>query len=107
MRRIAIGAVLVFLSRVRRAYWFLHQPEFQVSVTEYQDPPEQVIRAEQGWTDDQRLHFHHTAQGTRLVAYDWFLALEQPCFSLFGCDLYSSKTYLARFGFLSSQKDAK
>ena len=107
MRKIGIGAVLVVVLLVGGAYWFLHQPEFQVNVPEYQDPPEEVIRAEQGWTDDQRLHFHHTAQGTRLVPYEWFMALEQPCFSLFGCDLFSRKTYLARFGFLTSQTDSK
>jgi hypothetical protein len=107
MRKIGIGAVLVVVLLVGGAYWFLHQPEFKVNVPEYQDPPEEVIRAEQGWTDDQRLHFHHTAQGTRLVPYEWFMALEQPCFSLFGCDLFSRKTYLARFGFLTSQTDSK
>jgi hypothetical protein len=50
---------------------------------EYQNPPGHFIRAEQGWTGDQRLHFHHTAQGMRLVPYDWFMAFEQPCWSLF------------------------
>lgn len=107
MKRIAIGAVLVVLLLVGGAYLYLHQPQFQVDVPEYQNPPEQFIRAEQGWTDDQRLHFHHTPQGTRLVPYDWFMALEQPCLSLFGCELLADKTYLARFGFLSSQTDSK
>ncbi len=107
MKRIAIGAVLIILLLVGGAYLYLHQPQFQVDVPEYQNPPEQFIRAEQGWTDDQRLHFHHTPQGTRLVPYDWFMALEQPCLSLFGCDLFTDKTYLARFGFLSSQADSK
>jgi hypothetical protein len=63
-------------------YAYLQQPQFHVHVPEYQNPPGHFIRAEQGWTDDQRLHFHHTAQGTRLVPYDWFMALEQPCWSL-------------------------
>ncbi len=107
MKRIGIGAVLIVLLLVGGAYLYLHQPQFQVDVPEYQNPPEQFIRAEQGWTDDQRLHFHHTAQGTRLVPYDWFMALEQPCLSLLGCDLFADKTYLARFGFLSSQSDSK
>jgi hypothetical protein len=107
MKRIVIGAVLIVLVLVGCAYAYLQQPEFQVYVPEYQNPPEQFIRAEQGWTDDQRLHFHHTAQGTRLVPYEWFMALEQPCWSLFQCDLFASKTYLARFGFLSSQTASK
>jgi hypothetical protein len=107
MKGIAIGAILIILLLIGGAYLYLHQSKFQVYVPEYQNPPELLIRAEQGWTDDQRLHFHHTPQGTRLVPYDWFMALEQPCLSLFGCDLLADKTYLARFGFLSSQTDSK
>jgi hypothetical protein len=107
MKRIGIGAVLVVLILVVCAYAYLQQPQFHVYVPEYQNPPEQFMRAEQGWTDDQRLHFHHTAQGTRLVPYDWFMALEQPCWSLFQCELFTSKTYLARFGFLTSETDSK
>jgi hypothetical protein len=111
MKRIAIGAILIVLLLGGGAslylYRYLHQPRFQVNVPKYQNPPEQLVLAEQGWTDDQRLHFHHTPQGTRLVPYNWFMALEQPCLSLFGCDLFADKTYLARFGFLSSQKDSK
>jgi hypothetical protein len=110
MKRIAIAAVLIVivivLLVVAGGYLYLNKPEFQVDVPAYQNPQEQFSRAEQGWTDDQRLHFHHTPQGTRLVPYDWFMALEQPCFSLFGCDLFTNKTYLARFGFLSSQMDS-
>jgi hypothetical protein len=107
MKWIAIGAILIVLLVVGGAYLYLQQPQFRVDVPEYQSPPEQFVRVEQGWTDDQHLHFHHTPQGTRLVPYDWFMALEQPCLSLFGCDLFADKTYLARFGFLSSQTDSK
>src|ERR1700690_118875 len=107
MRRIAIGAILVALALVGGACLYLHQSQFQVDVPEYQKPPEQAAHAEQGWTDDQRLHFHHTPQGTRLVPYAWFMALEQPCLSLFGCDLFADKTYLGRFGFLASTADSK
>lgn len=107
MKRIAIGAVVIVLLLVGGADLYLHRPQFQVDVPDYQKPPEHFIRMEQGWTDDQRLRFHHTAQGTRLLPYDWFMALEQPCLSLVGCDLFTSQTYLARFGFLSSQTDSK
>ena len=107
MKRIAIATVLIVLLLVGGVYLYLSQPQFRVDVPDYQSPPEQLTYAEQGWTDDQRLHFHHTAQGTRLIPYDWFIALEQPCLSLFGCDLFVDKTYLARFGFLSSQTDPK
>ena len=107
MRRIALAPVLIVLLLLGGIYLYLSQPQFRVDVPEYQNPPEQLVHSDQGWTDDQRLHFHHTSQGTRLVPYDWFMALEQPCLSLFGCDLFTDKTYLARFGFLSSQSDPK
>jgi mono/diheme cytochrome c family protein len=107
MRRIAIVLILLALLLVGGADLYLQQSQFRVDVPEYQAPPQQLVRAEQGWTDDQRLHFHHTPQGTRLVPYEWFMALEQPCLSLFGCDLFADKTYLARFGFLASQPDPK
>lgn len=107
MKRIAIAIVFIALLLVGGVYLYLSQPQFRVDVPAYQNPPEQLTLADQGWTDDQRLHFHHTSQGTRLVPYDWFMALEQPCLSLFGCDLFTDKTYLARFGFLSSQTDPK
>ena len=99
MKRIIIGTGLVLLLAVAvSGYFFLKQLQFHVDIPEYQAPPEKFSHADQGWTDDQRLHFHHTPQGTRLVPYTWFMALEQPCLSLFGCGLLSDKTYLARFG---------
>lgn len=32
----------------------------------------------QNWTDEQSNRFYNTAQGSRLIPYDWFLHLEQP-----------------------------
>src|ERR1700687_5663987 len=104
--KVILGILIVLLLAVG-AYLFLHSSQFTVVVPAYQKPPEQLVHAEQGWTEDQRLHFHHTPQGTRLVRYDWFMALEQPCFSLLGCGLFTDKTYLARFGFLASEPESK
>ncbi|WP_020408389.1 di-heme-cytochrome C peroxidase [Hahella ganghwensis] len=36
-----------------------------------------VINLEQGWTDDTQLGFYFTAQGSRILPYNWFLVLEQ------------------------------
>jgi hypothetical protein len=41
------------------------------------------------------------------LPYDWFMALEQPCFSIAGCKPFHEKTYLARFGFLEGDQDAQ
>lgn len=78
--------------------------EIRVNVPELPRPPE-TIAVNQNWSDQQRLQFHHTAQGTRLLPQKWFMALEQPCLSPFGCGLFHETSYLARFGFIPSKKD--
>ena len=79
--------------------------EFRVVLPELDRPPE-VVKLDQNWTDAQRQQFHHTPQGTRLIPADWFKALEQPCFSPFGCGKFADPAYLSRFGFIPSQADA-
>jgi hypothetical protein len=79
--------------------------DLRVVVPEYQRPSE-VVTLDQRWTDQQRHQFHHTPQGTRLLPADWFRALEQPCFSPLGCDLFADPAYLSRFGFIPSHADA-
>jgi hypothetical protein len=109
-RRVIIIGILIVLVVVVGAYLFFHSnlyKQLTVVVPAYQPPPEQLVHLDQGWSPDQQFQFHHTTQGTRLVPYDWFMALEQPCFSLFGCELFADKTYLARFGFLTSKTDPK
>jgi hypothetical protein len=81
-------------------------PTFTVAIPEYREPGE-LVQVNQGWTDAQRLQYHHTPQGTRLVPYNWFKVLEQPCFSLFGCEEFRNPRYLSRFGFLASKPDPK
>src|SRR6266851_5927773 len=63
--------------------------------------PVDVQFGKQNWSPDQRAWFYHTAQGTELLPYKWFLALEQPKIKLFGTvPKFSDSAYLARFGFL-------
>ena len=88
------------------AYFFLSR-QLEITLPAYQPPPKNLVRLEQGWTDDQRQWFHHTAQGTRLVPYKWFMALQQPCLNLFGCEKFADAAYLSRFGFLASVADPK
>ena len=99
---IAVGLVVV----AALLYPLLHDKleELSVHVPEYQRPPE-VVRLDQNWTAAQRKRFHHTPQGTRLVPYDWFKALEQPCLSLSGCGMFTDPAYLDRFGFIPSEAD--
>ena len=81
-------------------------PQITVSLPEYERPPE-LVRLEQNWTTEQRNTFHFTAQGTRLIPYDWFMALEQPCFNPFGCGMFADPAYLSRFGFIPGDHDPK
>lgn len=57
---------------------------------------QQLTYLEQGWDDDTRQEFYYTPQGSELIRYDWFMALEQPdCACMFRDD-----DYLASFKFL-------
>ncbi len=62
---------------------------------------DQLQLPEQNWTPYQRQWFYHTSQGTVLIPYRWFLALEQPHIKIIGSvPHFRDSDYLARFGFL-------
>jgi mono/diheme cytochrome c family protein len=57
----------------------------------------------QNWTADQREWFYHAGQGSELMPYKWFLAIEQPKIKLIGTPgRFSDPDYLAGFGFFKS-----
>ena len=62
--------------------------------------PTEVAWLPQNWTDDQRQRYYHTAQGSDLLPYAWFLALEQPKFTLEGAPLFREDSYMQGFGFI-------
>jgi Uncharacterized alpha/beta hydrolase domain (DUF2235) len=62
--------------------------------------PSSVAWLPQNWTDDQRHRFYHTAQGNELLPYAWFVALEQPSFSIKGAPLLKEDSFLQGFGFI-------
>ena len=41
------------------------------------DAPDRTVNLEQGWSEAQQQMFWFTSQGSQVVPYDWFLALEQ------------------------------
>jgi mono/diheme cytochrome c family protein len=96
---VAAGLVLAGIFFVRGQL-----ADLKVNVPEYQRPAE-VVWLQQNWSDAQRSRFHYTPQGTRLVPYEWFKALEQPCFSPFGCGMFADPGYLDRFGFVPGKAD--
>ena len=63
--------------------------------------PVEVQLTQQNWGADQRNWFYHSPQGTELLPYRWFMALEQPHIKLFGeVPKLADTAYLAGFGFL-------
>lgn len=54
--------------------------------------------AAQGWTSLERQWFYSTTQGSQLLPYDWFLALERPNSQVLFLD-----DNLARFGYLPGE----
>jgi hypothetical protein len=62
--------------------------------------PQEVVWLPQNWTEDQRRTYYHAAQGSELLPYAWFLALEQPKFSFRGAPPFKNDRYLQGFGFI-------
>lgn len=80
---------------------------FLVGCDEELPPVEKELEAvnleqnwEPGWDVGQTQWYHHASQGTKIMKYSWFMALEQP--GLGKKDLFSDPDYLSRFGFLKS-----
>lgn len=66
---------------------------------------DRIHRPAQNWTAAQSHWFHHTSQGTRVMPYSWFLALEQP--GIGGeAPPFAAPDHMARFGFLPSPPSA-
>ena len=58
---------------------------------------------DQNWTHDTRMEWWYTSQGSRLLPYNWFLALEQPD----NKTLIRSKENLEQYRFVSWTADPK
>src|SRR5207248_4726645 len=59
----------------------------------------------QNWKPADAEWFHHASQGTRIMRYDWFMALEQPAIRMLSVPpLLHDPDYLQRFGFLYDER---
>jgi len=56
-----------------------------------------VLLLDQGWNDKMRERFYYTPQGSRMMPYKWFLALERAD----GKGLFSAPAYLRSLGWIS------
>jgi cytochrome c5 len=83
---------------------FAHRPSEDMPAYK----PVVVVTGDQRWSSTQQAWFHHASQGTELLPYKWYLALEQPKIKLFGSvPKFSDPSYLARFGFLTDPANAQ
>ena len=84
-------------------------PRVEVVERAYRDELDQGWKP--GWGIDplnQTQWFHHANQGTRILPYAWFLALERPELSPFRArGRVAEGNYLQRFGFLASEPHKK
>ena len=109
MFRLIAGVVLVLLLVFAATYVVCDVFEFG-AVAMPRPPRVMVIPARQGWSGREARAFHHTSQGTKILPYKWFMALEQPSLNrLLPSGRLASRDYLARFGFLydDSERPAK
>ena len=74
VRLVEASAVFLVLFVIAYRYLFPTLPE---SIEVYD-----VVHLNQGWTEQQRQKAYHTSQGTLIIPYSWFLALEEkPTFT--------------------------
>lgn len=57
---------------------------------------EKIVYLDQGWSPADSLDFYSRTQGSRLVPYDWFLAIEQPD----GEKLFRDNEHIRALGYL-------
>ena len=68
---------------------------FQVLADDW-GPKASVLTVDQGWDEEARNTFYHAPQGSPIMPYDYFLALEQPKSD----DLFTDETFLRSMGML-------
>src|SRR4051812_1420376 len=61
----------------------------------------QASYLDQGWGADQRQQFYYTSQGSQIIPYEWFLALEQPT----ATKPFIDPEFMDRLGYLPMPKN--
>src|SRR5688572_17191262 len=61
----------------------------------------EIVYLKQGWSNDERIQFYFTTQGSQLIPYDWFLALEQ----VDSDELFRTDDHMERLRFIPHAKD--
>jgi hypothetical protein len=74
-----------------------------VAVARAEAPVSHISYLDQGWSAEDRDWFHYTSQGSRLIPYRWFLALEQSG----GAALFRDDAHLDALRFLRGEKSLR
>jgi len=67
------------------------------------EPASRVVYLDQNWSPGDSLRFYSTSQGSQLIPYDWFLALEQPG----STTPFRDDRNMLRFRYLPQKPDAR
>ncbi len=101
---------LVLLVVAAIGYWIFSpsKPDSDGQAYDYDYKPENVdnpdfVSLDQGWDNVARDVFYHAPQGSPILPYDWFLALEQPD----ARKPFRDDDYLAGFGLIPWGKSAR
>ena len=70
------------------------RPDNNVTATE-------VLFLDQGWTDEDRQTFYYLSQGSELLPYHWFLALEQSDSD----ELFRADQHMKKLGYIPQPPD--
>ena len=76
---------------------------FGISIARAADPPAAVPYLDQGWSPEQRQRYYRLYEGSQLVPYEWFRALERAGSE----ELLGSDASMARFGYLPNRGDPR
>jgi hypothetical protein len=90
---VTICALSNYKDETRHADWSI--PDF------FGDEVKTIRYLKQNWTPAQSMEFYTRTQGSRLLPYAWFLALEQPDNE----KLFRDPAYMVRFGYLPQRKN--
>lgn len=72
--------------------------ESATATTPVAPTPAAAIRLDQGWSAEEAETFYYTPQGSQLIPYSWFLALEVDD----GQSLFRENANMARFGYITA-----
>src|SRR4051794_14681543 len=61
-----------------------------------------VVRLDQGWNAQEAEEFYYTPQGSQLIPYAWFLALEVKD----GETLFRDNSHMAQLGYITASPDS-